>query len=350
MVQEDSEMNTSFIMKKYLFSAMLFLTSFSCSTEGAIQLVLGTSTEPPVFLDSQSVSSTEMLFEFSQDVRVVSLHFDPVREIESIEEGSEVKVIFAKALEEGIKITADIIVEDSDRNTLNVIVPFRARNDRMPPLVFNELRTEYSKPKVEFVEFYAQGPGNLGAMRLFIAGQSHSTPVYEFPSVEVKAGEYIVLHLRTVEEGCIDETGMDLTLSGGTEAQDDARDFWIPGAKKLIRKTDALWIMDQDDRIIDAVLLSENPGAKWENDKMAAAAELLGKKKAWLPASGNSTAGWIPTPSDAVISAGTTNTRTICRDESLKPEYRAKNWYITDTSSATPGKPNSTKRYVPKNT
>ena len=333
----------------FLFPLLIFVV-LSCSTEGAIQLVLGTSAEPPVFLDSQSISSKEMLFEFSQDVRVVSLHFDPAREIESIVEGSEVKVVFAKALEEGIKITADILVEDSSLNTLNVIVPFRARNDRMPQIVFNELRTEYSKPKVEFAEFLTLSPGNLGAMRLFIAGQSLTVPVYEFPSVEVKAGEYIVLHLRTIEEDCVDETGTNLALSGGTEAQDDARDLWLPGAKKLIRKTDALWLMDQDDKIIDAVLLSENPGAKWENDKMTDAANFLGRKNAWLPSSGNGDAGWIPSPSDAVISAGTTNTRTICRDEDLKPEHRAKNWYITDTSSATPGKPNSAKRYVPKNT
>ena len=337
-------------MKRVVFSLVLplfFLTLFSCTTEGALQLVLGTSTEPPVFLDSQSISSTEMLFEFSQDVRVVSLYFDPVREIESIEEGSEVKVIFSKPLEEGIKITADILVEDSDRNTLNVIVPFRARNDRMPRIVFNELRTEYSKPKVEFAEFYTLEAGNLGAMRLFIAGQSHSTPVYEFPPVEVKAGEYIVLHLRKIEEECADETGSNLALSGGTESQDDARDLWVPGATKLVRKTDALWLMDQDDRIIDAVILSENHGAKWENEKITAAAELLGRKNAWLPSSGNSAAGWSPSPSDAVISAGTTNTRTICRDESLDPERRAKNWYITATSSASPGKPNNTKRYSP---
>jgi hypothetical protein len=328
-----------------LFIALL--ASFSCSTDGGLQQLIGVKAEAPVFLDCKAVSPTEIVFSFSHSVEVSALAFEPPLETGSVEGGSEVKVSFAEGLKEGMKITADIVVEDADGNTLNVIVPFRARNERMPELLFNELRTEYSKPKVEFVELFALKAGNLGAMRLFIAGNSLSKPVYEFPPVEVKAGEYIVLHLRTLEEGCVDETGTDLALSSGTEAQPDARDFWLPGASKLFRKTDALWLMDQDDRILDAVLLSESAAGNWANDKIAEAAKFLGKEKAWLPAGGEAGEGWIPGPSDALISAGTTVTRTICRDENIPPEKRAGNWYITATSSATPGKPNNPKRYAP---
>ena len=323
----------------------LALAAVSCSSEGAIQQILGTSAEAPVFLDCRPISSTEMVFTFSQPVRVVSLYFNEALETEAIEDGSEVKVTFTEALKEGMKITADILVENEDRNTLNVIVPFSTRNDRMPALVFNELRTEYSRPRVEFVEFLTQGPGNLGAMRLFIASFSLSKPLYEFPPTEVKAGEYIVLHLRTLEEGCVDETGPDLALSGGADAQDDARDFWLPGTVKRLRKTDALWLVDQDDRIIDAVLLSEGSDPSWSNAVIAEAADFLGTRKAWLPPSGAEAEGWIPSPADAVSSAGATVTRTVCRDQNLTPERRAGNWYIAATSNATPGKPNSTKRH-----
>jgi len=337
-------------MKNYrvfaLFSiSMLIFPAFSCSTEGALQHILGTSAEPPVFIECRSVSSTQMVFKFSQPVNVVSCYFDPPLEIKSIEGGDEVTVVFAKKLEEGKRVTADLVVEDPGMNTLNVIVPFRTRNDRMPRLLFNELRTENSKPKSEFVEFLSQGAGNLGGMRLFIAGHSLTAPVYEFSPTEVKAGEYIVLHLRTTEEGCQDETGADLALSAGTDAQNDARDLWVPGNTKLLHKTDALWLVDQDDKIIDAILLSENPDAKWANDKIAEAANLLGGKKAWLPSSGDAVE-WSPGPSDAVIVTGTTATRTICRDETPPAKPCASNWYITATSSATPGKPNNPKRYT----
>jgi len=329
--------------------AFLFFTAFSCSTGGDIQQILGTSAEAPVFEDCRPISSTEIVFRFSLPVRVVSLDFDPALEAESIEDGQEVKVTFAQPLEEGSKITADILVEDSDKNSLNVIVPFRARNDRMPALVFNELRTEYTKPKVEFMEFIVPENGNLGAMRLFIAGYSLSKPVYEFQPAEVKAGEYLVLHLRSIEEGCVDETGQDLALSGGTEASKDARDLWISGSAKLFHKTDALWLMDQDDRIIDAVLLCESPAAEWsaKDRNIAAAAEFLARNGAWLPPSGETPdEDWIPGPTDAINSTGTTLTRTICRDETLSAERRAANWYITANSGASPGKANNPKRYV----
>ena len=336
-------------MKKLIsLLPLIAVLVFSCSTDRGIQQILGTSAEAPVFLECRPVSSTEIVFKFSVPVHLVSFNMDPYRKAQVIEDEKELRISFGEALEEGKKFTVDIIVEDTDRNSLNVIVPFRARNDRMPALLFNELRTEYSKPKVEFLEFYAPEAGNLGAIRLFIAGFSLLEPAYEFPPAEVKAGEYIVLHLRSLEEACRDETGADLAYSGGTEASAGARDFWLPGSSKILHKTDALWLLDQDDEIIDAVLLSENPGAAWsqKDAAIAQAAEFLSRKKAWFPASGKTPeSGWIPAPGDAIVTAGTTNTRTICRDEKLPKESRAGNWYITATSCATPGKENNPKRY-----
>jgi hypothetical protein len=333
-------------MKNFRFIFLLLalvLTAFSCSSEGELQDILGLDpeTKSPVFRDCRPVSPTEVVFTFSHPVTVVSVVFEPALEIDSVEDGSEVTVTFTGNIEAGIRITADILVEDSKKDTLNVIVPFRARNDRMPALVFNELRTEYSKPKAEFVEFLASESGNLGAMRLFIAGYSVSEPIYEFPPAEVTAGEYIVFHVRTLEEGCVDETGSNLALSGGTDAHSNARDFWLANTAEMLRKTDALWLMDQDDRIIDAVIFSENPGDSWGNSKVAEAAKLLGAKKAWLPLSnGNEDEHWSPSPDDVVTSKGTTVSKTICRDESLPAEPRAGNWYVTATNGLTPGEKN----------
>jgi len=342
-------------MKNYFLSVpllvFLLFSACSCLTEGTgIQQLLEAKAEAPVFLDCKPVSSTEIVFRFSAPVRVVSVNFDIPVKTESIDEGQEVRITLTESPGEGKKITVDILVEDANRNSLNVIVPFRARNDRMPALVFNELRFDSSGKKVEFVEFVAQESGNLGAMRLYIAHQSLSNPFYEFPPTEIKAGEYIVLHTRTVEEGCVDETGENLGLSTGTDSQKNARDFWVPGNKKYLHNTNGLWLTDQDDRIIDALLLCENADLAGISAALtktfAAAAEFLGREKAWLPPSGEIPQnGWIPEASDAVLTKGTTNTRTLCRDEKIPPERRAGNWYITATSNATPGAPNSTKRY-----
>ena len=298
----------------FLLSLLAFAV-YSCSIDGVNNQVLGENTETPVDEDGQPhPPDSEGVLETEPEAKP---------EIDGDTES----------------------IEDSDGNTPENNVPVTVKNDRMPTLVFNELRTEYSSPKVEFIEFLTLEPGNLEAMRLFIAGHSLSKPAYEFPPAEVEAGELIVLHLRSIEEECVDETGEELDLSGGTEAQINARDFWIPGNAKLLRKTDALWISDQDDRIIDAVLLSESSGSRWSSEQVAQAAEFLAREKAWLPRSTDSDENWIPSPADAVITTGTTNTRTICRDETIPPEPRAVNWYITATSSATPGEPNNPKRY-----
>jgi hypothetical protein len=230
-----------------------------------------------------------------------------------------------------------MLVEDSHRNTLNLLVPFRTKNDRLPSFMITELRTEYAKPKAEFVELKTLSPGNLGALRLFIASNGDK-PVFEFPPVAVDAEEYLVIHLRSLEEGILNETGTDRGASPGTEAFPESRDFWVPDTKEKLRKTDVVFFMDQDDQILDGVILSENSDTPWAKAELAEAANLVNSQGAWLPS---------PNPQNAVLSKGTTVTRSISRNETAPDRNSAEDWYITATSGVTPGKANTRKRYVP---
>jgi hypothetical protein len=328
---------------RFLFPAVLVFSACGCSSEAAIQQVLGDSAEAPVFLDCRAVSSDKVVFRFSLPVKVVSLVFDPPGEVGTLGAGEEVEVKLSRPFNAGEKITADILVEDERRNTLNVLVPFRTRNDRIPDILINELRTEYDKPKAEYVELRALSAGNLGALRLFIAGYSLTNPLYEFPPIEVSAGEYIVLHLRSLAEGWVDETGAELDLAGGVDSCPAARDLWISGNTKYLRKTDAVFLLDQDDAVIDAVILSEAESAdSWQKKAfMGSVAQLLGGEGAWLPLENSE---GIPGPGDAVLSARSTATQTVSRDESVPDSNRSGDWYITAQKNATPGLKNSTKR------
>ena len=256
-----------------------------------------------------------------------------------------------RTYDRGKREICGVLVEDERGNTLGVLLPFYSRNERMPELLITELRTEYSsnkdplKAKVEFVEIKTLGAGNLGAIRLFTAGTSMTEPVFVFPPVEVAAGEYLVLHLRTLDPAAVNETGGDRGLSPGAEAFPDARDFWVPEAIKRLRKTDAVLLLDQDDAVLDGVLLSEKSDNAWAKEHMNQAAALLAAKKAWLSADGGSQ---TPGPRDAVPSKDTTATRTICRDETAADTNSAADWYITGTGKTSPGKPNSGERYEPK--
>jgi hypothetical protein len=336
---------------KYLYLFVVgicsvFCTVCSCATgtgaEAAAALIRGNSSEPPVFLSCKAVSETEVQFQFSKPVKVISLYFSPEVQMDEVEDGSTVRVSFSSKLTLGMRLTADLLAEDSNGNTINVLVPFLTRNNQIPKLVINELRTEYSKPKCEFIEFKTLEAGNLGALRVFIASNNKAPMVYEFPPVNVASGEYVTLHLRTTEESNRNELGTNLEESGGADSSPTARDLWVPGSTKMLRKTDTVYLLDQDDRVVDAVMLSESADPWWNKDYLAEAAEFLFKAGAWKNPDGN-----MCSPADAVLSSGTTLTRTICRDETLKQNSgTATDWYITANSSASPGKPNNVKRYI----
>ena len=319
----------------------LLLSVCSCVSGGdAARLILGVS-EPPVFLSARAVSQTEVEFRFSKPVEIASLYFSPDIEAGEIENGSTVRVSFGGGLGPGERVTADLLAVDADGNTINVLVPFRTRNDRVPPLRITELRTDYSRPRAEFIELRTFGAGNLGALRVFITSNTGNPLVYEFPSVEVASGEYVTLHLRQVEDGARDELGANLAESGGADSSPTGRDLWVPGTGKLLRRTDIVYILDQDDRVVDAVVLSETADPVWGRSHFADAAEFLFAAGAWASADGMGIR-----PSDAVRTTGTTVTRTINRDENLRENSRsAADWYVTVTSGATPGRPNNPRRH-----
>jgi hypothetical protein len=336
------------IKKKNLLILLGVIIIFSsCSTgeaaSAAISQILGSSSQALLFLNCKAVSENEVEFEFSQPVTVKSLYFEPYLEIVSIEDGKIVKVRLEESLTGGIQFTADLLAEDTDRNTINILVPFRSRNNRMPALVINEIRTENSNPRAEFIEFKMKSAGNLGAMRLFILGNTNATreTIYEFKPIEVKEGEYVTLHLRTLEADCRDEYGDDLTESGGRDSSPTGRDLWMPGNTKLIHKTSVIYVLDQDDRVLDAVMMSENPDSWWIKDYFADAAYFLHQQGAWKAPDGK-----IGSPADAIITGRTTNTRTICRDETVENSKTSADWYITVSSGATPGRINNPNRFV----
>jgi len=297
--------------------------------------------EPPMaeFLSARFISGTEIEFEFSSSVTVLSLSFDPFVEVDSVEGGSTVKVSLEEETAPAMQLTVEIIAEDEWENAITVEVPLISKNNHVPKLQINELRTEHSNPKAEFIEFRIVSDGNLGALRVFAASNSKNPMVYQFAPVEVIAGEYVVLHMRTFDESCVDEFG-DLDESGGTDSCPTARDFWISGSTELLRKTDAVYVLDQDDRVLDAVMFSEKPDPAWGKDSLAAAAEFLFAKGAWTSPSGK-----ICSPEDAVDSSKTSPTRSISRDETVDNTGTKADWYITANSNATPGLPNSTVRY-----
>jgi hypothetical protein len=310
-----------------------------CSTEAALQGILGSSSQAPVFYGCKTGSDGGIGFTFSVPVTLESAYFDPPLEYESRPDGDTLTFYFNTELPGGERVTADLLVEDSQGNTLNVLVPFRTRNNQVPELLVNEIRTKNSgmstdKPRTEFVELYIRSAGNLGGLRLYAAGHNAgkglAAPILEFPPIMVDSGEYVVIHTRTLpaQTECRDETGNDRGYSGGYEAT-PSRDLWIPGNVLRLHHTDAVFITDQDDRIIDGVLLFEKESA-WKND-IVQAAKRFAKEGAWDSSGADS----------AVSTLGTSATRTVNRDTAKPDSNTAADWYVRKSNgSDSPGAPN----------
>ena len=300
---------------------------------------------PPAaeFLSCKVVSETEIVLEFTLPVKITSLEFTHNLVAEEIEDGSNVKIKLVENPEPGLLVTADFQAEDEHKNSISKQISFRTKNNRVPHLQINELRTENasatstSGPKAEFIEFKMLSDGNLGALSVYAESNYKKNPlIYVFEPVEVKKGEYVVLHLRTLDTSCKNEYGKDLDESGGTDSSPTARDFWIPGSTELLRKTDAVYIQDQNGTVLDAVMFLAESIPLWDKTDFEKTADDLFNQGFWI-----SPAGAVCDPADAVNSSKTTATQTICRDETAENTHTKADWYITKTSGATPGRENN---------
>ncbi|MDR0409857.1 MAG: hypothetical protein LBH18_05610 [Spirochaetaceae bacterium] len=351
-------MQKQFFLFAPLCAALVFCAVLlSCSDNTSINKVMGSGSEAPIFIAYRAESGTEIKFQFSMPVKIVHAFLNTGDDFEPFpdEYAPIISLRFVSDHSGGKAITADLLVEDADGNSLNVLVPFKTRNSRMPALLINEIRFERggsNNSASEFIEFHTKTSGNLGAMRLFVASAKLddplSEPVYEFPSVEVKAGEYITLHMRTLpEDKAIDELGDNLNLAKAKregDTNDSARDLWLPGSVKLLHSNaDVIYLLDQDDVIIDSVVVAKSQDEWNKNKNLSKAAEFLAKQGAWLNAEGEAVKS--PKAADAANTNNTTATRTLCRYETKTDSNKMDDWYICKGSGDSPGALNNPEVY-----
>jgi len=242
-------------------------------------------------------------------------------------------------------VTIPVPVPPIDNPPVLVPPPFITPPEDLPPLVYlleiNELRTEYSSTskRAEYIEFKVKQAGNLFGYGLHIMYDSIKPFIYNFPAIDVTLGEYITLHLRSLESNCIDELGDDLALSGGTDSCTTARDLWVSGSVKLLHQTDIVYLQDAYGRFIDAIIMNETPSAQWNKtlSHFTEIAENLYNNGMW-----KSVDDQKPTPYDAVDTSAikTAATRSVSRYEKKENTHTSNDWYITATSGVTPGLPN----------
>jgi len=216
--------------------------------------------------------------------------------------------------------------------------PITPPNNAM--LLINELKTEFSSSSkhAEYIEFKVTNAGNLNGISVHIMYNANNPFVYNFPDVNVGKGEYITLHLRTIENNCVNELEDNLSLSGGTDSCPTSRDLWVAGSEKHLHKTDIVYLKDASGKIIDSIVMNEKPSLTWNKSQshFQVIVENLCNVGAW-----ESEDGEKPTAFDAVntSSIGSSYIKSVCRYEWRQNHFNTTDWYINPTSS-TPGLPN----------
>lgn len=315
-----------------LASVLLFATGcVSCALDPEIVDMWGGDSEPPVFLGAHPVSSTLFSVQFSESVKV--------ERAQLIFNESVIPVLWTYGDgDRSVDFTSDIpmgagtefilssAVSDSRGNTLSFAVPLTGFNDRPARLRINEIRFDYSKPKVEYIEFYVLEDGNLAGVEIFNA-MNETKPTYAFPFVDVQAGEYVVWHLRSIEEGLIDEID-DVAASAGIDARPFARDFWDTQTKAPLKKTNVILLRERSGGpLMDAFICAETSKVEWPTETVRLAAEEAFREGFWKKG---------PLITDAIVSTGTTTTRTLGYTES----GGLPGWVISPTSKCSPGAAN----------
>lgn len=195
----------------------------------------------------------------------------------------------AEALEAGAQYALYGEARDENGNTLTFCVPFIGFNSRIPKIVISGVHPQFvSAPsgggdaKCEFVELYALTDGNIAGLAIQSAADGIDR-AFTLPAAEVRAGDVIIVHLRTKGDGCVSETGGDLSLASGWYTSPAVRDIWSPNEKACLGdKEDAVMLANAfTGDILDAVLYAHPESAAWSNGNVKAAAQKIAAKGIW---------------------------------------------------------------------
>lgn len=312
---------------------------------------------PPVFLGFSQPGARSIILNYSETVQVreeslllCNPQGLPVPDIQiaSRGDGSSVELLLPESPGPGQRCTLSLQVQDGGGNSLDLLLPFYGFNADLPAMVINEVTTQGSTASPDMVEIAVLSDGNC-AGALFCEGvYGDADQELIFPPIEVKAGEFIIIHCKAQglpEE--IDEV-TNKTASGGAKAHDEAWDIWIKGGSGLSGNNGVLTLYSRPGgEGIDGFLYSNRTSSSdttyrgFGSSKMLNRAEVLAESGLWQTGEG------AVRPEDGVNPDDSTATRSIFRMPGAADRDSREDWYIGPTSSASFGAVNGTEVYLP---
>jgi hypothetical protein len=262
-------------------------------------------------------------------------------------EGTRVLVETENPATIGSIYTVEATVEDEAGNTLTFMLDLTGYNPNPAEVLINEFTCQGSGNHPDVVELLVTEGGNLGGVAFYAGSPQEHNGVIVFPSMEVAAGAFVLVHLKPDGlESEVDEID-DPAVADGKDAHPEAFDFWMAEPTGLSGNNGAVSVYAyRDGPLLDAVIYSNrsyDPEARYGSFGTKAAQLMIEE----VVADGGWTiAGDSVRPEDAIDPEDSTATRSISRSSASADSDTATDWHITPTSGATFGSVNTDEIYA----
>ena len=323
--------------------------STGCGPQSKLPDMIQGDWVPPMLSTVDARAARVIALEFDKPVRLLEAAIDPPVEIAETRWHENALELQGKddflASE---KYWIDARVEDEAGNISSVLVSVYGLNEHLPEIRINEFVCEGSRAHPDWVELKVLSDGNIAGLGLYEGGPNIWDNHKVFPALEVRTGDYIVVHFKPeVIPEEVDET-TDPAESGGLDVHPEAWDFWVRGGDGIPNTTGAVTLTEfPGGPVIDAVLYTTK---RYDPDDEKRGFGLKSQLEIFedvVTAGGWEIAGDFVIPEDGLDPEDSTATRSITRDPEGIDTDPAGDWHITPTSGATPGSENTTEVYMP---
>ena len=320
--------------------------SASCKISPEGITILETDYSTPKLVNIQISNPKEIYIEFDKEIILKQLEItsenNPEEKFSVDVKDLEKNQVFSIVCENQFSFLDNYeifgVVEDEKYNTLTFSSVLTGFNENVPKIAISELRTYYQKPKLEFIELVAQSSGNLAGMILEVYYKEKPFE-FVFPPVEVQKGDFIIIHGRTMDETCINESS-DFSEATYKDAVSDALDFWLDSTSKVIGNSGAILLRNRKNgKPVEALLYTEPSKEDWGTSYIKEAAQEAIDAGVWVGSS---------SVEDAALNLKPSGTRSLSKDfsfseaTSLGEEVFSKDmWIFVNNGNATMGSENS---------
>lgn len=335
---------------KGTFRCATFLLSAVCMSCGPVADPRSTEVDlsPPQLQSVRTIGPEEISILFDEDagLRAGKTRITPDLAIAETTGSGKTVQIRAEAQAPGRLYTLEAEAQDARGNSASFIVQFYGWNGRVPRVLVNELTPRGSGSHPDLVELKVMTDGDMGGVTLYLGTPGSFDARLVFPAFGVKAGSFILVHLKpTGSPDEVDETG-SMALSRGLDASDNAFDFWLPDGTGISGTNGVLSLYNRPGgECLDAVLYSNRTSDSDESYGGFGSAEMQTRAEEIVAAGGWKSAGPQVTPEDAVSPEGSTATRSLCRSAASADTDRPEDWHVVPTRKATFGSDNSDEVY-----